>query len=100
MNGLLRLHEQSKSEDSCEHNYLYLHFSQQVIFAYYYLMNCIGMIDTPQKITEIFKIQYNFFCHLNVTYQSVSVHLENAAELMHNLLEELEINKGKGEGIE
>ena len=81
-------------------NYLYLHFSQQVIFAYYYLMNRMGMIDTPEKITEIFKIQYNFFSHLNVTYQSVSVHLENAAESLNNLLAEFEAGEGKGEASE
>lgn len=65
-------------------------FSQQVIFAYYYLMNRLGLIDTPEKTTEIFRIQHDFFHNLNVVCQSVSVHLENAAERLENTLMELE----------
>ena len=64
-------------------------FTQQVIFAYYYLMNRIGLIDTPEKMTEIFQIQHDFFHHLNIICQSVSIHLENALELLEETLKEL-----------
>lgn len=66
-------------------------FSQQVIFVYFYLMNVLGFIDTPEKITEIFKIQYDFFRHLNVVNQSVSVYLEDAIEPLEDLLKKLNI---------
>jgi hypothetical protein len=68
---------------------LYRCFSQQVIFVYFYLMNRVGLIDTPEKIIEIFSIQHDFFHHLNMVCQSVSVHLENAIEPLENLLKEL-----------
>jgi|GEM_PF-693928 len=65
-------------------------FSQQVIFVYFYLMNVLGFIDTPEKITEIFKIQHDFFHNLNIVHQSVSVYLEDAIEPLQYLLKELE----------
>lgn len=68
-------------------------FSQQIFFVYFYIMSSLGMIDTPEKITEIFKIQYNFFSHLNLVYQSVSVHFENAAASLRELLNEFEKSK-------
>ena len=71
-------------------------FSQQVIFVFFYLMNRLGTIDTSEEITEAFKTQYNFFCHLNVISQSVSVHLENAAESLKDVLRNFENNEGKG----
>jgi hypothetical protein len=64
-------------------------FTQQVIFAYYYLMNRIGLIDTPEKITEIFRIQHDFFHHLSVICQSVSIHFENALGILEEALEDL-----------
>ncbi|GAB6087285.1 motility associated factor glycosyltransferase family protein [Alkaliphilus crotonatoxidans] len=70
-------------------------FCQQVIFIYYHLMNRQGLLDTPEKITEIFGIQHDFFQHLNVVCQSVSVHLEDAQANIRQLLEVL--NTG-GEG--
>lgn len=60
-------------------------FCQQVIFGYYYLMNRLGFLDTPEKITEIFGIQHDFFHHLNVVCQSVSVHLEDALVFLREL---------------
>jgi hypothetical protein len=68
---------------------LYRCFSQQVIFVYFYLMNRVGVIDTPEKIIEIFSIQHDFFHHLNIVCQSVSVHMENAIEPLEGLLEKL-----------
>ncbi len=64
-------------------------FSQQTIFVYYYLMNRVGRIDTPEKITEIFQVQHDFFHHLNIVCQSVSIHLENAIEPLINILAEI-----------
>lgn len=64
-------------------------FAQQVIFAYFYLMNRLGLVDTQKKITEIFEIQHDFFHHLNIVCQSVSVHLEDAIEPLEKLVEEL-----------
>jgi hypothetical protein len=69
---------------------LYRCFSQQVIFVYFYLMNRLGLIDTPEKITEIFQIQHDFFHHLNIVCQSVAVHLENAIEPLEDVLQEIE----------
>ncbi len=78
---------------------LYRCFSQQVIFTYFYLMNRLGFIDTPEKITEIFRIQHDFFHHLNLVCQSVAIHLENTAELLEDTVKELE-NTQPGEGSE
>ena len=64
---------------------LYRSFTQQAIFADYYLINRLGRIDTPGKISEVFKIQYDLFCHLNVICQSVFVHLENALESLNKI---------------
>lgn len=72
---------------------LYRCFSQQVIFVYFYLMNRIGVIDTPEKITEIFEIQHGFFHHLNIVYQSLSIHLEDAIEPLRSILKELGNNE-------
>lgn len=65
-------------------------FSQQVVFANYYMINRLKMIDTPEKIGEVFKIHYNFLCQLNVVCQSISIHMENAAEMLKNVLNSLE----------
>lgn len=69
---------------------LYRCFSQQVIFVYFYLMNRIGLIDTSEKIIEIFEIQHSFFHHLSIVCQSVSIHLEDALKTSKELLKELE----------
>lgn len=70
-------------------------FSQQVIFAYYYLMNRLGLINTPEKITEIFRIQHEFFHCLNIVCQSVSIHFENAVELLEDTFKALEKTQSK-----
>ena len=75
-------------------------FSQQVIFAFYYLMNRLGMIDTPEKSKEIFRIQHDFFHHLNLICESVSVHLEDAACFLENTLLDLEKNMERSEAGE
>ncbi|WP_028306342.1 motility associated factor glycosyltransferase family protein [Desulfitibacter alkalitolerans] len=75
-------------------------FSQQVIFVYFYLMNRLGLIDTSDKITEIFRIQHDFFHHLNIVCQSVSVHLEDAIETLKGVLEELDNSDYRGEDYE
>jgi len=74
---------------------LYRCFNQQVIFIYFYLMNRVGLIDTLEKITEIFQIQHDFFYHLNVVCQSVAVHLEDAIGPLEDLLEELDTKPGQ-----
>ncbi|MFZ7103240.1 MAG: motility associated factor glycosyltransferase family protein [Peptococcaceae bacterium] len=70
-------------------------FCQQIIFIYFYLMNRLGLIDTPQKITEIFEIQHDFFQHLNIVCQSVAVHLEDAVKPLEDIVEELESGQAK-----
>jgi Uncharacterized protein conserved in bacteria len=65
-------------------------FSQQVIFAYYYLMNRLGLIDTQEKMKEIFRIQHDFFLNLNLVYQSVAVHLENAEKSLEDIMGEFD----------
>ncbi|WDV47439.1 DUF115 domain-containing protein [Clostridiaceae bacterium M8S5] len=69
---------------------LYRCFSQQIIFVFYYLMNSLGLIDTQDKIIEIFKIQRDFFNHLNIVFQSIAVHLEDAIKPLKDLLNELD----------
>lgn len=73
---------------------LYRCFSQQIIFVYYYLMNRLGFVDTPEKITEIFHIQHDFFNHLNIVCQTVSIHLENSIEALEDVLSGLENKEG------
>jgi len=75
--------------NSCLSNGLYRCFTQQVVFANYYQINRCGIINTYKKIIEIFEIQYEFFCQINIVTQSVSVHLENAAESLINELDNL-----------
>lgn len=70
-------------------NDIYRHFIQQEILANYYLMNRLGIINTKEKTTEIFRIQYNFFSYLNDVFQSVSVHMENAVEDLKSAFNEL-----------
>ena len=63
-------------------------FCQQVIFAYYYLMNRVGLIDTDEKTNEIFMIQRQFFQSLYLVCQSVAVHLEDAIKILEPILTE------------
>jgi hypothetical protein len=75
-------------------------FSQQIIFIYFYMINRLGVIDSPEKITEIFKIHHNFFGHLNSISQSVSVHLDNAADFLYSILDNIEKQeKEEGEAL-
>ncbi|WMJ83322.1 motility associated factor glycosyltransferase family protein [Oscillospiraceae bacterium LTW-04] len=66
--------------DTFLRNGLCRHFIQQMFFVYYYLMNRVGNIDAPEKVTEVFKLQYDLFYYLNIVNQSLSIHLENAVE--------------------
>ena len=68
---------------------LYRSFTQQAIFANYYFLNRMGMIDNPQKINEVFNIQYDLFCHLNAICQSVSVHFEDSLITLNKLLNDI-----------
>jgi hypothetical protein len=76
-------------------NDLYRCFTQQIVFVYYYLMNRKGQLDTPEKITEIFQIQHQFFKHLNDVCQSTCVYLEEKVQFLENILKELESNSFK-----
>lgn len=75
---------------------LYRCFLQQVVFVYYYLMNRLGLIDTPEKIVEIFELQHGFFHNINIVSQSVSVHLENVIKPLKKLYIELEEMEVRG----
>ncbi len=77
-------------------DYLHRCFSQQVLFSGYYLINRLGPIDSPEKVSEIFKIQYNFFSQLNAVCQSVSVHLENSVDLLQIMQKDFENEEAKG----
>lgn len=68
-------------------NDLCRYFTEQEIFVDYYLLNRMGLVDTPEKITELFTIQYTLFDHLICILQSVSAHMENAAEELGARLE-------------
>lgn len=65
-------------------------FCQQVVFSYYYLMNHLGLIDTKEKMIEIFRIHHDFFYNLYIVCQSVAVHFENEAEALKQILNEYE----------
>ncbi len=69
---------------------LYRCFLQQVIFVFFYLMNRVGFIDSPEKIYEIFEVQHGFFHHINIIAQSVSIHIEAAIDPLKELLRGLE----------
>ncbi|HWP50999.1 MAG TPA: 6-hydroxymethylpterin diphosphokinase MptE-like protein [Clostridia bacterium] len=75
-------------------NGLCRHFIQQMFFVYYYLMNRIGRIDKADKVTEIFKLQYDLFYYLNIVNQSMCIHLENAVESLRAQLELLKMEQG------
>lgn len=81
--------------DTFLRNGLCRHFIQQMFFVYYYLMNHIGKIDAPEKVTEVMRLQYDLFYYLNIVLQSLSVHLENAVE---SLKAELSALKTEQEG--
>lgn len=66
-------------------------FFQQLICAYFYLLNHEGSIDTQEKRVRIFDIQRQFFRDLHIVSQSLSVTLEEAVEPLQTLLEELRI---------
>lgn len=76
---------------------LYRCFFQQIVFSYFYRMDYLGIINTPEKITEIFRVQYNFFNCLGKVCQSVSVHMENAAQSLRDELELFEQRVERGE---
>lgn len=64
-------------------------FSQQLICAYFYLLNHLGAIDTQEKRVRTFDIQRQFFRDLQVVSQSLSVTLEEALDPLQALLEKL-----------
>lgn len=68
-------------------------FCQQVVFSYYYLMNHLGLIDTKEKMIEIFRVHHEFFQNLYVVCQSVAVHFENEAEALNQILKGYEIKE-------
>jgi hypothetical protein len=63
-------------------------FFQQLICAYFYLMNRLGSIDTQKKRTQEFNIQSQLYHDLSVVSQSLSVSMEEAAESIKTLLDE------------
>jgi Uncharacterized protein conserved in bacteria len=69
-------------------------FCQQTMAVYFYLMNRLGKIDTPEKITEMLRIQQSFLNDLSAIGQSVSVHMENAERNLRSLSDHLEIYGG------
>lgn len=75
-------------------DFLFICFTQQLLFAYYYQINRLGSLDWSEANGEIFKIHFNFFSHLNVICQSVAVHMENAVEQLNRLLEDLNDSEG------
>ena len=75
----IKIYQRYLSDDLCRC------FCQQVIFAFYYLMNRVGLIDTNEKTTEIFMIQRQFFQSLYLVCQSVAVHLEDAVKLLESI---------------
>ncbi|WP_283610659.1 motility associated factor glycosyltransferase family protein [Faecalispora anaeroviscerum] len=63
-------------------------FFQQLICAYFYLMNRLGNIDTQEKRVQIFNIQGQLYHDLSVVSQSLSVSLEEAEEDLNAFLHE------------
>jgi len=83
--------------DGFLHNGLCRHFTQQLFFIYYYLMNRLGPIDTIGKITENFKIQYNIFQYMNIVNQSLCIHLEDAVASLQAQLRDFENEIKRGD---
>jgi hypothetical protein len=69
-------------------------FCQQTMAVYFYLMNRLGKIDTPEKITEMLRIQQSFLNDLSAIGQSVSVHMEDAERNLRSLSDHLETYGG------
>jgi Uncharacterized protein conserved in bacteria len=65
-------------------------FFQQLNCAYFHLLDRLGPIDTPEKTAQAFDIQRQFFRDLRAVSQSLSVTLEDAAESLKALSEELQ----------
>jgi hypothetical protein len=86
--------------DTFLRNGLCRHFTQQMFFVYYYLVNQIGKIDSPEKVTEVMKLQHDLFYFLNIVIQSLSIHLENAAESLKAQLVALKTEQGAYENYE
>lgn len=86
--------------DTFLRNGLCRHFIQQMFFVYYYLVNRIGKIDAPEKVTEVMRLQYDLFYYLNIVTQSLSIHLENAVESLKAQLIALKTEQGACETYE
>lgn len=72
---------------------LFRYFSQQELFVNYFLLNQIGLIDSPEKARDLFTIQYSLFYDLNCVFQSVAAHMENADEELSQMAKELGYTK-------
>lgn len=78
----------------CLDDNLFRSFFQQLIFAYFHLLDRLETIDTPEKRTRVFDIQRQFFRDLLAVSQSLAVSLEEGTQSLKDLLEEL---RGKAE---
>lgn len=61
-------------------------FFQQSLIADYYQINCLGRIDSREKIKDLLKLHYSLYHHINVISQSVLVCFEDACNQLGNLL--------------
>jgi len=59
---------------------LYFVFLQQVLLAGFHKMNRLGLINSPERIKEVFKIYDELFVNLNLVCQSVSINFEMAID--------------------
>lgn len=59
---------------------LYFVFLQQILLGGFHKMNRIGVISSPERIKEIFKIYDELFVNLNLVCQSVSINFEMAID--------------------
>lgn len=64
-------------------------FFQQLICAYFYLINRLGVIDTQEKRAQAFDIQRQLYRDMRSVSQSLSVTLEEGSDSLKALSEEL-----------
>ena len=73
----------------CREDELCNFFTQRLLCAYFYLFAQLGMIDTQQKRVQTFELHKLFFRDLRVVGQSLAVTLEEAAQSLMAIQEEL-----------
>ena len=73
-----------------ENDILFSFFFQRPLYAYLYLFNTLGAIDSKEKRMQIFDLHRQFFRDLRVISQSLAVTMEEAALSLKTVSDELQ----------